>query len=204
MLICYHAHVFTNHSVTNPKGCTTRARRRPIKARQRNPLKVVSSNVSQGSQATDLLLFVFLPFWFKMIISTVLIPLFASAVFCSDVIELGDSNFDDGVKGEEIMLVEFFAPWYVKTQSCFRLATLDNLWYLYPCREQWHSFFSWPNLNPNRCGHCKRLAPEYEKAATTLKVEDPPIPLAKVIKRRFLLIKNPSSHSLVFHTFCYI
>ncbi len=31
-----------------------------------------------------------------------------------------------------------------------------------------------------RCGHCKRLVPEYEVAATALLTNDPPIPLVKV------------------------
>lgn len=63
------------------------------------------------------------------------------AAFCSDVIDLTDSNFAEQTKNEDIMLIEFYAPW---------------------------------------CGHCKRLAPEYETAATALLKNDPPVRLAKV------------------------
>ncbi|KAG0170339.1 protein disulfide-isomerase precursor [Apophysomyces sp. BC1034] len=57
----------------------------------------------------------------------------------SDVISLTKDDFDKQVLGEDLMLVEFFAPW---------------------------------------CGHCKALAPEYEKAATELKPKN--VKLAKV------------------------
>jgi len=36
-------------------------------------------------------------------------------------------------------------------------------------------------LYGDRCGHCKKLAPEFEKAATVLKENDPPVTLAEVI-----------------------
>jgi len=66
---------------------------------------------------------------------------FIGCAFASDVMDLSDSDFESKVKDQDIMLIEFFAPW---------------------------------------CGHCKRLAPEYETAATALLKNDPPVPLAKV------------------------
>ena len=40
-----------------------------------------------------------------------LLILLVGSITADDVVDLGDSNFKDGVANQEIMLVEFYAPW---------------------------------------------------------------------------------------------
>jgi protein disulfide-isomerase A1 len=78
------------------------------------------------------------------------------AADASDVLDLTASNFEEKVNPQDLILVEFFAPWYL--YLLFLIFT---------------SILTHP-----RCGHCKALAPRYEEAATSLKPKG--IPLAKV------------------------
>lgn len=85
-------------------------------------------------------------------------------------VELTPETFTPTINKENIILVYFYAPW----QVC-------------PCKL-WHSLETKMYLTlrcsiclyvyPNRCSHCRRMSPEFERAARRLKEYG--IPLAKV------------------------
>lgn len=80
-----------------------------------------------------------------------------------NVLILTRENFHYYIMSRPVVLVEFYAPWYINSLLFVFATVLSN-----------HLF--WSPLN--RCGHCRDLAPEYSKAAETLRKEN--ITLAKV------------------------
>ena len=102
-----------------------------------------------------------------------------SCTLASDVLVLTDSDFETKVKQYDILLAEFYAPWcghckFEKGRKKNEWNQFDLIW-----------FFS----------QGKRLQPEYEKAATTLAQNDPPVALAKV-KWRIRERERESNRSL--------
>ena len=49
--------------------------------------------------------------FFEIMRALSLLILLVGSITAEDVLDLGDSNFKDAVANEDIMLVEFFAPW---------------------------------------------------------------------------------------------
>ena len=84
------------------------------------------------------------------------------------VLVLDDSNFDRAINKHGFMLVEFYAPVRLNCVGACCAVAVPGLTFG-PCGRVWQ----W-------CGHCKKLAPEYAKAAADLKSGKPAYRIAKV------------------------
>ena len=76
------------------------------------------------------------------------------------VIALTEDNFDRIVSTSDLILVEFYADWYVQVKG--------------------HEIVSYHGNTPSRCVHCQVLEPHFAAAARRLRENDPPVLLGKV------------------------
>ncbi|CAI5952775.1 unnamed protein product [Closterium sp. NIES-65] len=89
----------------------------------------------------------------------------------SDVLELTPANFYDHVGGDSVTFVKFYAPWRVPPVIMRAVSHDDVIPGLVSVSGSLRIL--------SRCGHCQRLAPDWEKVATAFKDSDA-IRIAKV------------------------
>ena len=99
------------------------------------------------------------------------------------VLVLDDTNFDEAIAAHDLLLVEFYAPWYshhliILQIFAFHLQSKHGCFILdiRMTRPPKNAF----TIFNCRCGHCKTLAPEWAKAAKSLSASASPMKLAKV------------------------
>lgn len=90
----------------------------------------------------------------------------------SEIVHLTSSNFEPALEDEKSVMVMFYAPCKFYEEifnfKFVKVTKIANLFYL-PLRL---------NYLITGCGHCKRMKPEYEKAATIMKEKKIPGVLA--------------------------